>query len=151
MIIGIGKIAVSKNYLLIITLLSIVVSCTLPPIPKPTEQTAIIKIQPQVTQILMAETLDRKSIDDGRYFQVTPGSHRLTLLFQYDASDTGGLFIDSSRISCIISFYSYFTADTLYYLQATPTTMGAEVFLDTVSNNRNKQPLSNTNISCSPY
>lgn len=146
------EIKMNKKYLLIISVFfTMLASCSLTPIPKPTKNTAIIELKPQVTQVLMAETLDRKSVNDGRYFQVTPGNHRLTILFQYAASAVSGLFINNnSTISCVITFYSHFVADTTYYVQAIPTTTGAELFINK-TNETNNTPIPNVNVSCGAY
>ena len=143
----------SKDHFVIVSLfLSMITACTLPHIPIPTAQTAIVKTKPQVTQILMAETLDRQTVNDGRYFEVTQGKHRLTLLFQYNASETAGLFIgNNSTISCLISFYGDFTANTTYYIQASPSISGANVFLKKDTAIGENIAISNTNVGCGPY
>lgn len=35
-------------------------------------------------RVIMADRLDGKRLDDGRYFQVTPGKHELVVRFDYE-------------------------------------------------------------------
>lgn len=148
----IGSVKKSMNKILLFLISYCLVACTLTPIPPPSKQMAIVRVSAQVSQTLMAETLDKKSVNDGRYFEVPAGEHRLTVLFQYNASETGGLFIgNNNTISCLISFYGIFTADTIYYLRAIPAINGANIFLNKEGTKKENVPINNVLVNCGPY
>lgn len=42
-------------------------------------------------RVLLAERLDKQRLEDGRFFQVTPGSHELMVKFDYETSGGGGM------------------------------------------------------------
>ncbi|KAF1031499.1 MAG: hypothetical protein GAK37_00809 [Pseudomonas sp.] len=58
------------------------------PLPKADPSQAWIGLQEEAPNDLMAERVDGKRIDDGRYFEVQPGAHRLDVtLFEEEAGD----------------------------------------------------------------
>ena len=58
------------------------------PIPKADPSQAWIGLQEEAPNDLMAERVDGKRVDDGRYFEVTPGDHRLDVtLFEDEPGD----------------------------------------------------------------
>ncbi|MNP52590.1 hypothetical protein D3C76_1469920 [compost metagenome] len=69
----------------------------------------------------MAERLDNQRLRDGRFFQVTPGSHELTVRFDFEVPGGGGsdLFGGSTERLCyMIVKYDHFEAGQRYLLQA---------------------------------
>lgn len=80
----------SLKPLLLIPALSVVLllSACAGPMPKADPSEAWIGLQEEAPNDLMAERLDGKRVDDGRYFEVTPGAHRLDVtLFEEEAGD----------------------------------------------------------------
>lgn len=58
------------------------------PIPKADPSEAWIGLTEEAPNDLMAERVDGKRVDDGRYFEVTPGAHQLDVtLFEEEAGD----------------------------------------------------------------
>jgi hypothetical protein len=59
------------------------------PMPQPDPREAWIDLQQEAPNDLMAERVDGQKIDDGRYFEVAPGAHRLDVtLFEEPAGDS---------------------------------------------------------------
>jgi len=80
----------SRRPLLLIPLLSLValLSACAGPMPQPDPSEAWIGLQEEAPNDLLAERVDGRNIDDGRYFQVRPGAHRLDVtLFEEPAGD----------------------------------------------------------------
>lgn len=50
------------------------------PMPKPDPQKAWIGLQEDTQDTVLAEKVDGKPIDDGRYFEVRPGEHDLAMM-----------------------------------------------------------------------
>jgi len=142
---------INKLYFLGLAPILLITSCVLPPIPKPTNSTTIIELYAQPGRSLMAERLDDNRVNDGRYFEVKEGKHRLTLIFQYDATETSGLFSNNaSTITCIITFDRQFDANTIYQLEARPMIYGSQLLL---SQNNKTTVLDYPEVSnnCAPY
>lgn len=58
------------------------------PMPQPDPSEALIGLQEEAPNDLMAERVDGRKVDDGRYFQVKPGAHRLDVtLFEENVGD----------------------------------------------------------------
>lgn len=69
-----------KSILLIPMLgLVAVLSACAGPMPKADPGEAWIGLQEEPSGVLMAEDLDGKRLNDGRYFEVKPGAHRLDM------------------------------------------------------------------------
>jgi hypothetical protein len=80
----------SSKTLLLVPMLGLVglLSACAGPMPKADPHEAWIGLQEETQNDLLAERLDGKKIDDGRYFEVTPGSHRLqVMLFEERTND----------------------------------------------------------------
>lgn len=73
--------AMSSRSLLLIPVLGLVglLSACAGPMPKADPSEAWIGLQEEPSAVLMAEDLDGKRLNDGRYFEVSPGAHRLGL------------------------------------------------------------------------
>ncbi|MGN7741018.1 PA0061/PA0062 family lipoprotein [Pseudomonas sp. 22526] len=108
--------------LLLIPALSLVLllSACAGPMPQPDPKEAWISLEEEGPSDLMAERVDGKNVDDGRYFEVQPGAHRLDVtLFE----EVGG---DSNQVDCRghVS-YPNFQAGEHYKL--VESTLGTEV------------------------
>ena len=68
-------------------------ACALPPIPPMDAQQAWVDFATPTpgAKLVMAQRLDGKNLNDGRFFQVPPGSHELMVRFDFEVP-TGGSF-----------------------------------------------------------
>jgi len=111
----------AKPLLLIPTLsLVLLLSACAGPMPQPDPRQAWISLEEEGPSDLMAERVDGKNVDDGRYFEVQPGAHRLDVtLFE----EVGG---DSNQVDCRGQVsYPNFKAGEHYKL--VESTLGTEV------------------------
>jgi len=72
-------------------------------------------------KVLMAEKLDGQRLRDGRYFQVSPGSHELEVRFDFEVYGGGGLGVMSEpqeRLCYLTIRYDHFEAGQRYRLEA---------------------------------
>ncbi len=71
-------------------------------------------------RLLMAERLDNQRLNDGRFFQVTPGSHELMVRFDFEVFAGGmGMTTDPQERLCYLSLrYDHFQAGQHYRLEA---------------------------------
>ncbi|PMY60175.1 MULTISPECIES: hypothetical protein [Pseudomonas] len=108
--------------LLLIPALSLVLllSACAGPMPKADPNEAWISLEEEGSSDLLAERVDGKNVDDGRYFEVQPGAHRLDVtLFE----EVGG---DSNQVDCRGQVsYPNFKAGEHYKL--VESTLGTEV------------------------
>lgn len=71
-------------------------------------------------KVLMAERLDKQPQRDGRFFQVAPGSHELTVRFDFEVFG-GGLAMNTDpqeRLCYMTLRYDHFEAGQRYRLEA---------------------------------
>lgn len=70
-------------------------------------------------KLLMAERLDNQRLTDGRFFQVTPGSHELLVRFDFEAfGGGGGLMNDPVERLCYLTIrFDHFEAGQRYVLE----------------------------------
>lgn len=71
-------------------------------------------------KLVMAERLDNQRLDDGRFFQVSPGSHELMVRFDFEVFAGGmGMNNDPQERLCYLSLrYDHFQAGQRYCLEA---------------------------------
>lgn len=71
-------------------------------------------------KLLMAERLDNVRSRDGRFFQVTPGRHELTVRFDFEVPGGGSDLFDggTERLCYMIIKYDHFDAGQRYLLEA---------------------------------
>lgn len=71
-------------------------------------------------KLLMAERLDNHRLQEGRFFQVTPGSHELTVRFDFEVPGGSSDFTDggTERLCYMIIRYDHFEAGQRYVLEA---------------------------------
>lgn len=80
-------------------------------------------------RIVMAERLDGQRLNDGRYFQVTPGKHELVVRFDFEVV-AGVITTDPTERTCYLTVrYDDFKAGERYRLEARAPVMQPEVFL----------------------
>ena len=78
-------------------------------------------------KLLMAERLDNQRLTDGRFFQVTPGSHELTVRFDFEVPGGGGLGMmngPSERLCYLTINYDHFEAGQRYVLEGRSSKIG---------------------------
>ena len=94
-------------------------ACTSTPIPPADPAMAWVELETQTGKLVMAERLDNKRQADGRYFQVTPGSHELMVRFDFEVFVGGmGMFSDPQERLCYITLnFPDFQAGQRYRLQ----------------------------------
>lgn len=107
--------------LLALTLLASLTACA-SKLPAPDPRMAWIDIIPDPSDTLMANRLDDKRWNDGRYYQVMPGKHELELRYQFEVGGAGGGFgmnAEPSRITCYMELrYDQFEAGKRYRVEA---------------------------------
>jgi len=72
-------------------------------------------------KVLMAESLDGERLRDGRFFQVSPGSHELEVRFDFEVIGGGGLGMQAEpqeRLCYLLIRYDQFQAGQRYRLEA---------------------------------
>ena len=72
-------------------------------------------------RVLMAERLDKQRLSDGRFFQVSPGSHELIVRFDYEVGGGGGMSMMGGTTvrQCYLTIpYGHFKAGERYVLEA---------------------------------
>ncbi|MCU1762949.1 hypothetical protein NTD84_24930 [Pseudomonas sp. 14P_8.1_Bac3] len=71
-------------------------------------------------KLLMAERLDNQRLSDGRFFQVTPGSHELRVRFDFEVFGGGGSLMTGpvERLCYMTIRFDHFEAGQRYRLEA---------------------------------
>lgn len=74
-------------------------------------------------RLLLAERLDKQRLRDGRFFQVSPGSHELMVRFDYETGGGGGggngeMGGPTERVCYLTLRYDHFQAGQHYVLEA---------------------------------
>ena len=105
---------------LLLLMAGLLSACASTPLPKPDPALAWIDLETQTGRLIMAERLDNQRLNDGRYFQVTPGSHELMVRFDYEVFLGGmGLFSEPQERLCYLTLnYADFQPGQHYRLQA---------------------------------
>ena len=70
-------------------------------------------------KLLMAERLDNQRLRDGRFFQVTPGSHELKVRFDFEVFGGGGSLMTGpvERLCYLTIRFDHFEAGQRYLLE----------------------------------
>ncbi|RMP68029.1 hypothetical protein ALQ18_02738 [Pseudomonas marginalis pv. marginalis] len=97
-------------------------ACALTPIPPVDPHQAWVDFTTPTpgAKLVMAQRLDGKNLNDGRFFQVPPGSHELMVRFDFEVNTGGGLGgLDQTRDqTCFITLhYDNFQAGQRYVLE----------------------------------
>ncbi len=90
------------------------------PLPEVDPQMAWVDLSTMTGKLVMAERLDNRKLDDGRYFQVSPGSHELQVRFDFEIYSSGmGIDTEPSERLCYLTVrYDDFQAGQRYRLEA---------------------------------
>ena len=95
-------------------------ACAGTPLPEHNRALAWVDLETQTGKLVMAERLDNQRVADGRYFQVSPGSHELMVRFDYEVF-IGGMsqFSNPQERLCYLTLnYTDFQPGQRYRLQA---------------------------------
>ena len=107
--------------LLLLFVASLVAGCQTP-LPPVDPQMAWVDFSTPTPggKLLMAERLDNVRLNDGRFFQVTPGSHELRVRFDFEVFGGGGGLMTGpvERLCYLYIRYDHFEAGQRYQLQA---------------------------------
>ena len=100
---------------------SVAAGCQVP-IPSADPQMAWIDLSTPFPsdRLLMAERLDKQRLSEGRFFQVTPGSHELQVRFDYEVAGGGGMSMmggTTVRTCYLTLHYDHFNAGQRYVLE----------------------------------
>ena len=98
-------------------------ACTSTPVPPMDPQQAWVDFATPTpgAKLVMAQRLDGKNLDDGRYFQFPPGSHELMVRFDFEVPTGGSLngFGQMTDRTCFMTVeYADFQPGQRYRLQA---------------------------------
>lgn len=102
----------------IITAALLLIGCSAcaAPLPEHAPHMAWIDVQTQAGHQLSAQRMDGDKVNDARYFQVSPGVHRLQVRLTYDR---GGSRTDGSERRCLVEIvYPEFVAGERYSIRA---------------------------------
>jgi hypothetical protein len=94
-------------------------ACATTPLPAQDPGQAWVEMFTRTGKLVMADKLDGKRLDDGRYYQFAPGSHELQIRFDYDVTLSSLPFGQPSERICYIRLrYNGFQAGQRYRLEA---------------------------------
>ncbi|BBP73939.1 hypothetical protein CCU68_26370 [Pseudomonas gingeri NCPPB 3146 = LMG 5327] len=119
------------------------------PLPAVDPQMAWIDVGTRTGTLVMAESVDKKRLDDGRFFQVTPGAHELTVRFDFDVY-VGGMAMNTDpleRICYITVPYDHFEAGRRYRLEGVALGFQANARL---YNDKGEQIAGDRTVLCMP-
>lgn len=110
--------------------LSALGACASTPLPPVDPKQAWVDLYTMTPgRLLMADRLDGQRLDDGRYFQVSPGKHELVVRFDYEVY-SGGFSTDPTERTCYLTVrYDQFKAGERYRLEARAPAMQPQVYL----------------------
>lgn len=124
------------------------------PLPSHDPQMAWVDLYTTPGKTLMAERLDGKPVNDGRYYQVTPGKHELVVRFQYEIPSGGGMgaMSDPSELTCRVKVvYDDFAAGQRYQLELRPQLRSALALLTDSSGKLVAKTDFQGPVSCGPF
>ncbi|RON93827.1 hypothetical protein BK672_16195 [Pseudomonas fluorescens] len=106
--------------LLLLFVVSVLAGCQTP-LPPVDPQMAWVDFSTPTPggKLLMAERLDNQRLNDGRFFQVTPGSHELRVRFDFEVFGGGGALMTGpvERLCYLYIRYDHFEAGQRYTLE----------------------------------
>lgn len=100
------------------------------PLPARDPGMAWVDLYTSASDLLMAEELDGKRVNDGRYFQISPGAHELIARFQFEVQGGGNLMAEPVQRTCELRVrYDDFAAGQRYRIEARTLAMSAQGWL----------------------
>ncbi|WP_409278958.1 PA0061/PA0062 family lipoprotein [Pseudomonas defluvii] len=114
---------------LMLLTVSTLAACSNPLPPIDTKQAWVDLYTITPGRLVMADRLDGKRLNDGRYFQVTPGPHELIVRFDYEVY-AGGFTSEPVERTCYLTVrYDNFQAGQRYRLEARAMSMTPNAWL----------------------
>lgn len=108
---------------LLLAALCTLAACTTP-LPTADNQQVWVDMGTATGKLVMADRLDNRKLNDGRYFQFPPGSHELIVRFDFEVPSGGGFNNDPTERTCYLTVrYDHFEAGQRYYLEARSVVM----------------------------
>lgn len=107
------------RHLLIALALTLLAGCA-GPLPAVDPQLAWVDMRTSSGTLIMADKVDGVTTYDGRYFQISPGSHRLQIRYDYEVRYGGfsALTDDYTELTCYIELrYDHFAAGQRYLIE----------------------------------
>lgn len=107
-----------RNHIILLPCLFAFSGCGLL-MPRPDPGQAWIELNPPAPRTLRATEVDNRELDDHRYFQVSPGAHKLGMRYRFevDAFNIGPNSEPLERDCLIRLNYAQFTAGQRYSLE----------------------------------
>jgi hypothetical protein len=91
-------------------------------LPTVDPQQAWVDMRTITGKLIMSDKVDGQTTPDGRYFQVSPGSHKLQVRYDYEIRYGGGFSAmsdDYTELTCFIELsYDHFAAGQRYLIEA---------------------------------
>ncbi|MBD1552923.1 hypothetical protein [Pseudomonas typographi] len=98
---------------------ALLTACSSGPEPAHDPQLAWVDLAMLGGTAILAERLDGKRLEDGRYFQVAPGAHALVVRYDYEVMVLPTFMSDPAERMCYITLeYTDFKPGVRYRLQA---------------------------------
>ncbi|MEH3021857.1 MAG: hypothetical protein PGN19_03855 [Pseudomonas oryzihabitans] len=121
----------------LLAILLLLGGCTtpLPPVDPNRAWVDLVLREPAVGASLLAESQDGRRLDDGRYFQLSPGAHSLKVSYSYELYGGGGFgsrfgWNEPLRFQCYLELdYADFQAGRRYRLEGQHTFGRGEITL----------------------
>lgn len=91
------------------------------PLPAFDPQLAWVDLRTSSGVLIMADKADGVTTYDGRYFQITPGTHELQIRYDYEVRYSGfsAMSDDYTELTCYIRLrYAHFAAGQRYLIEA---------------------------------
>ena len=90
------------------------------PLPAVDPQQAWVDMRTMTGKLVMADKVDGQTTDDGRYFQISPGPHKLQVRYDYEIRYGGFTAIGSeyTELTCFVEVkYDHFVAGQRYMIE----------------------------------
>jgi len=107
------------SLILALTALTALTGCA-GPMPAVDPQQAWVDMRTITGKMVMADKVDGVTTYDGRYFQVSPGSHKLQVRYDYEINYGGfsAMSDDLTELTCYIDLkYDHFAAGQRYMIE----------------------------------
>jgi hypothetical protein len=115
---GVARVPQGRVMRALILLLMTLAGCA-GPLPAADPRLAWVEMRSSPTDVLMADQLDGVRTPDGRYFQLSPGTHRLQARYDFEISRGAAMFDDGELLHCrLLIVYDGFQAGQRYRFQA---------------------------------
>ncbi|KAF1051661.1 MAG: hypothetical protein GAK43_02300 [Stenotrophomonas maltophilia] len=124
----------------LLSLFAILAGCA-GPMPKPDPSEAWVSLHEENPEVMMADRLDGKRLEDGRFFEVPPGAHALQVQL-YDEQDSNAEQLCGATLR-----YNQFHAGARYRLEE--TSLGRQ-FTARLYDGKGKEVAETSDFSCAP-